>query len=352
MIKGILLFLIFELALFSLNPNLGIINIYAVLGLERQRFPISTVDPLDATLDVNNLDAMVASHIISQPKAPDEYRVMVLGDSAVWGLTLSLDQTLPSQINALGLTCGNKKVITYNLSFPRSSSTKDLMILDKVMQYQPDMILWLITWYTLMPSTRVDHIIVAQNPAEFYKLGRRFDFLPKGYQPPTLLDEFYDQQRALFRVARYQLYPPIQYATDIDQIPGPPEILPVELSSDLTFEKLKPPTLYKWQVSLDQVQDFHQLAGKTPVLLINEPMQILSGVPNSDVRYNDYYPRWVYDQYRQYLSDAAVREGWDYLDLWNVFPASYFTDTPLHLNPDGERKLAETLAPAIQKDCP
>jgi hypothetical protein len=204
----------------------------------------------------------------------------------------------------------------------------------------------------LEPKTRDDHVLIAQNPEEFYKLGRRFDFLPKGYQPPTLLDEFYDQQRALFRVARYQLYPPIQLATDIDQIPGPPENLPAGLASDVTFEKIKPPTLYKSQVSLDQVQDFHELAGKTPVILINEPISILTGIPNSNLRYNSYYPRWIYDQYRQYLGGAAAHNDWDYLDLWNIFPSSYFTDTPLHLNPEGERLLAKAIAPAIQKACP
>ena len=351
LVKGILLFLVFEFALYSLTPNLNLLNAYALLGLERQRFPISTLDPVDAPLDVDNLEAMVASHIVSRPKAPDEYRVMVLGDSAVWGLQLDINQTLPSQMNDLNLTCSNKKVTAYNLSFPRSSSTKDLMILDKVRQYQPDMIVWLITWYTLMPKTRVDHVIVNQNPDEFYKLGRRFEFLPKDYQPMSLLDEILSRQRSLFRVVRYQLYPMIQLATDIDQIPGPPEILPAGLTNDTTFEGLKPPTLRKSQVSIDQIQDFYKLAGATPVLLVNEPMLILNGIPNSDVRYNSYYPRWVYDQYRQYLDQAAVQNGWDYLDLWNIFPSGYFTDTPLHLTPDGERQLAETLAPSILKAC-
>jgi lysophospholipase L1-like esterase len=351
LVKGVLLFLIFEIALYSLAPNPGIINFYAPLDLERERFPISTRDPIDAALDVGNLDAMIASHIVSRPKAPDEFRVLVLGDSAVWGLQLTPNQTLPAQLNALNLTCGNKKVTTYNLSFPRSSSTKDLMILDKVLQYQPDMIIWLITWYTLMPKTRVDHVLVTQNPDEFYKLGRRFDFLPKDYQRMSILDEILNQQRAMFRVARYELYPMIQLATGIDQIPGPPEILPAGLTSDTTFEGLKPPTLRKSQVSLDQVQDFYQLAGTTPVLLINEPMLIVSGVPNSDVRYNSYYPRWVYDLYRQYLNEAALQNGWDYLDLWNMFPPSYFADTPLHLTPDGEWQLAKALAPSIQKIC-
>lgn len=353
LLKGVLLFLAFEYALLSLHPDLGFLNAYAALDLQRERFPISTLSPVDDALDVGNLDAMFASHIVSRPKDPNEYRVLVLGDSAVWGIGLKPEQTLPDQLDALGLTCGDKKMRFYNLSFPRSSATKDLMILDKAMQYQPDMIVWLITWYTLMPKTRVDHWLVVQNPAEFYKLGRRFDFLPKeDSRPPTLADQILAQQRALFRVARYQLYSLIQLATGLDQIPGPPEVLPAELSSDIVFERLKPPTLKKSDVSLDQIQDFYQLAGNTPVLLINEPMLVLSGIPNSDVRYNDYYPRWVYDQYRQYLGEVAAQNGWDYLDLWNIYPPDHYTDTPLHLTPDGERQFAQDLAPAIQKVCP
>jgi hypothetical protein len=352
LVKSMLLFLTFEIALYSLIPDPGFINVYSLLGLKRQRFPLSTtLEPVDEVLMVGNLDAMLGSHIVTQPKAPYEYRVLLFGDSAGWGLQLPSDQTLPSQLNSLSLTCGNKKVITYNLSFPRPSATKDLMILDKVKQYQPDMIIWLITWYTLIPTTRLDHWLITQNPDEFYKLAKRFNFLPKDYHPMSLLDEVFTQQRALFHITRYQLYPLIQFATGVDQIPGPPEVMPPGLTNETVFEKLKPPTLPKSVVSLDQVQDFYDLAGKTPVLLINEPMLILSGIPNSDVRYNSYYPRWAYDQYRQYLGEAAIQHGWNYLDLWNAIPPGYFTDSPLHLTPDGERNLAETLVPSIQKAC-
>lgn len=88
------------------------------------------------------------------------------------------------------------------------------------------------------------------------------------------------------------------------------------------------------------------------MLLINEPMLILNMIPNSNLRYNSYYPRWAYDQYRQYLGDDAAQKGWDYLDLWSTIPSNYFTDSPLHINPDGEKLLAKTIAPAIQEACP
>ena len=352
LIKGVLIFLVLEYALVSLLPGSGPINVYALLSLKRERLPLSTSSPVDDAQDLGNLDAMLSSHVVSNPKAPDEFRVFALGDSATWGLQLTQDQTLPGQLNALRLTCGDKNVKVYNLSFPRSSATKDLMILDKALQYKPDMILWLVTWYTLMPKTRVDHWLVTQNPDEFYKLASRFGFLPRGATPPPVLATALAHNRARLRETRGQLYSLIQLATGLDQIPGPPEVLAASLSKDVTFEGLKPPTLNKSQVSLDQVQDFYSLAGKTPVVLINEPTLEVTGVPNSDIRYNDYYPRWVYDQYRSYLGQDAAQHGWNYLDLWNMFPASYYTDTPLHLSPEGQHLLAEALAPSIRKGCP
>lgn len=352
LLKGTLLFLIFEFALVSLHPNLSALDLHADLNLLRQRFPVSTHAPGDDAQDLGDLDTMFAAHVVSQPKAPNEFRVLILGDSAVWGVGLTPEQTMPGQLDALELQCGNRDVRVYNLSFPRSSATKDLMILDKAMAYQPDMIVWLITWYTLMPKTRFDHWLVDQNRLEFYKLGFRFDFLPQGYAAPGPVDLISYENNALFHILRYEFYNPIELATGLDQIPGPPEQLPTELSSDPTFEGLNPPTLHKWQVSLDQVRDFHELAGGTPVLMVNEPTQVLKGAPNSDIRYNDYYPRWVYDQYRAYVQKDVDAHGWQYLDLWNAFPAEDFTDTPLHLTPQALGQLAQRLAPSIQAACP
>jgi hypothetical protein len=89
-----------------------------------------------------------------------------------------------------------------------------------------------------------------------------------------------------------------------------------------------------------------------PLLLINEPMLIEKSVPNSDVQYNADYPRWIYDQYRQQLSYAAAKNNWNYLDLWNIFPPGYFSNTPLHLTPEGEIQLARVIAPYVSKNCP
>src|SRR5512140_3356785 len=131
LLKGVLLFIALESAFVWLLPNSGPTNVYAALNLKRQRFPLSTDSPADDAQDLGNLHAMFAAHVVSNPKAADEFRVLVLGDSAVWGLQLEPQQTMPAQLDGLGLTCGDRKIRVYNLSFPRSSATKDLMILDK-----------------------------------------------------------------------------------------------------------------------------------------------------------------------------------------------------------------------------
>ena len=350
--KGVFLFLAAEFIFYAVHPDLSRLNLYSFPVLTRQRFPTSAHPPEDAALNVENLDAMFASHVISEPKMQNEYRVLVLGDSAVWGVDLAPVQTLPGQMDALGLKCGNKNVYAYNLSFPAASATKDLMILDKAMKYQPDEIIWLITWYTLIPRMRTDHPLISSNPDEYYKLADRFHFLPDKYGSPYLFTQMTDQNRTLFRILRYQLYDLVNLATGLDQIPSPPKRLPAQLSSDPTFERMEPPKLYLRDVSLDQVIDFYQIAGSVPVVLVNEPTKVLTDVPNSDIYYNAMYPRWIYDQYRLYMSKAAMENHWNYLDLWNVFPPSYFTDTPLHLNPQAETELARMIAPYIVQGCP
>ncbi len=353
LVKSLAIFLIFEFALYALHPNLQWLNVYNSSALIRQRFPISTVAPEDDALDVPNFDAMFASHIVSKPKKPDEFRVFLLGDSAVWGVGLTPSQTLSGQMDELGLTCGNKNVRVYNLSFPVSSATKDMMILDEAMKYQPDEIIWLITWYTLIPSRRTNQHLSVYNLAEYYKVAHQFDFLPINYQSPNLIQQIAEQNRTVFHVLRYQFYSLVNLATGLDQIPGPPEVLPSQLSNNPTFfGNMKPPKLSADQVSIDQVQDFYQVAGNIPVILVNEPIQVLTNVPNSNIYYDVYYPRWIYDQYRQYVSEAVAQNHWSYLDLWNIFPPNYYTDTPLHLTPQAETKLAKTIAPLISQGCP
>jgi hypothetical protein len=89
-----------------------------------------------------------------------------------------------------------------------------------------------------------------------------------------------------------------------------------------------------------------QMARDVPVLIVNEPVYISQG-ENSDLHYNAWYPRWAYDQFRQLLLQQAEQKGWHYIDLWDSIDGAEFTDSPVHLTPDGVRTLADIIGPQL-----
>jgi hypothetical protein len=115
-----------------------------------------------------------------------------------------------------------------------------------------------------------------------------------------------------------------------------------DVSDNLEYRRLPPGSDLHAIMLVDALAAGHEIAGGIPILLVNEPI-FAAAVLNSDVRYNDFYPRWVYDQYRDVIAAEAVQHDWIYLDLWNFIPPEKFTDTALHLNAEGERLLASRL---------
>lgn len=145
-IKAILLFVAANLAFAYFYPAVGRLSIYNWLVRGRLRFPFNPIAadlPVIHTISVfENLDALFASHTISKgPKPSNEYRVLFLGDSSVWGLTLPPQDTLAEQINLMHLTtCSGLRVRAYNLAFPEPSAVRDVLLIEKAHDYQPDLI--------------------------------------------------------------------------------------------------------------------------------------------------------------------------------------------------------------------
>ncbi|MGH2582450.1 MAG: hypothetical protein ACRDFQ_06100, partial [Anaerolineales bacterium] len=88
-------------------------------------------------------------------------------------------------------------------------------------------------------------------------------------------------------------------------------------------------------------------AGGVPVLIVNEPIFVSNG-QNSDIRYNSFYPRWIYDQYRDLLMSYSNEQQWNYVDMWQSANNSEFTNTPIHLTPAGTQQLADSIAQALK----
>jgi hypothetical protein len=68
---------------------------------------------------------------------------------------------------------------------------------------------------------------------------------------------------------------------------------------------------------------------------------------NSDIRYNFFYPRWAYDDYHNLMEETSIENGWQYIDMWDTIDPSEFTNSAVHLSPEGTRQFAQAIGQAI-----
>ena len=89
------------------------------------------------------------------------------------------------------------------------------------------------------------------------------------------------------------------------------------------------------------------MAGELPILFVNEPMFVSQG-KNSQIRYNFFYPRWAYDDYRALMAEYSAASGWKYLDAWDAVENTEFTNSAVHLTAAGTQQFAARLAQAVR----
>lgn len=354
-LKALALFAALNLVFAAWNPvpALARLSAYNRLFPGRERFPFGENPQKAYNLSLYSMEAMFAAHELSgRPKPADEYRVLLIGDSSVWGTLLRPQETLAGQLNGLGLSCDNRAVRAYNLGYPTLSLTKDLMVLDMAIAYQPDLILWLVTLEAFPRQKQLSSPIVANNPQRVSALIQKYDLALDPNDPALAWPNFWDrtivgQRRALADLIRLQLYGVLWAATGVDQ-EYPSDYPPAQrdLEADLVYQGWQPPSLPDGALAFDVLAAGITAAAPAPVLLVNEPMLISTGA-NSEIRYNFFYPRWAYDQYQKMLYERSRQEGWSYLDLWDLLPEGEFTNSAIHLTPAGTARLAQQIAPRI-----
>ena len=352
LLKAALLLVLFNFAFIAIKGvPLGKVSLYNSIFPGRERFPFGETREA-YNLSLFDIDAMFASLVINGvEKAPDEYRVLLIGDSSVWGTLLEPEQTLAGQLNAASITACGKTVRAYNLGYPTISLTKDLMLLDQAKSYDPDLVIWLTTLEAFPKAKQFSSPIVANNAERVRQLVNKYDLqmdpnAAELIQPSKWNQTFVSQRRALADLVRLQIYGAMWASTGIDQVyPKDYEHAQVDLEASKDFHGL---TSLQDNLALDVLDAGMSIVPNT--LLVNEPMLISNGA-NSDIRYNFFYPRWAYDEYRSMLTQHAQSKNWNYLDLWDLAPAQEFTNSAIHLTPAGEILLADRIAAAIQETC-
>ncbi|HEX2993856.1 MAG TPA: hypothetical protein VHP14_03475 [Anaerolineales bacterium] len=362
LVKAILLFAALNVAFALVDPPLGKITLYNSVIPGRLRFPYEDKAAFYAvgySVPINeDYDAMFGAHVISRKKAPDEFRLILLGDSATWGFGLDADEMLSEQINRLDLrTCDGRVVRAYNLAYPFSYLTRDLLLLDKSMDYQPDMVLWLITLSTLEPKVAETNFI-APHWQQYGELVDTYDLelthFSKSIQEPAFWDRtIIGQRNRIKNLTLLQVFGFPWGGTGIDNhesLRPEPKLPSRDVEDSLDYEGKSPDDAADLFNSLlmNVVSTAYDIAGDVPVILVNEPIFVADG-ENHLVRYNGFYPRWVYDEYREFLGRWAQEHNHLLLDYWDTIPPEDFSDAYFHRRASGEERFAELLAPEIER---
>lgn len=358
LIKAMLLFALINGVFALLDPieALGSVSVYNVIVPGRERLPYGEDSARSFNLSLYNIPAMINSHIVARPKAADEFRVIIIGDSGTWGWFLKNEDTLAGQLNAQGLKTGDgQRIVAYNLGYPIMALTKDVLILDEALKHQPDLIVWPVTLESFPREKQVFSPIVQNNAPRVRNLIETAHLQIDPDDARLVTPDFWGktivgQRRALADWLRLQLYGFSWAATSVDQfMPDQIKLRQSDFEADVSWQSFKQAsTLTENDLAFDAIRAGLQLASDVPVLIVNEPMYISTGV-NSELRYNSFYPRWAYDQYRALLGAQAQANGWQYVDMWNAIAPDNFTDTPVHLTPQGATQYAKLVGEAIAK---
>ncbi len=353
-VKGVSLFILINLIFAVWQPKIGQFSAYNIVFPGRERLPFGENSAKAYNLSLFDLDAMFASHEINgDQKQSNEFRVLLIGDSSVWGTLLKPEETLAGQLNSASISACEKNVHAYNLGYPTISLTKDVLLLSYAMKYQPDLIIWLTTLEAFPVEKQIASPIVANNQETLNSLQSRYRLELDPNDPAFVKhsSSIINERRALADLIRLQIYGVMWAATGVDQTyPVDYEPAQTDLEADEKFHEAEPPILDLKSLAINALETGIRIAGDTPIMIVNEPMLISSG-KNSDIRYNFFYPRWAYDQYRDMMAELSQKNGWNYVDLWDIVPANEFTNSAIHLTPTGESLLAEKLRPVIKAMC-
>lgn len=348
LLKAALFFVAFNLlfALLDPLPALGSLTLYNGLFRGRERLPYGET-PAAYNLSLDNLNAMFASTRLAQPKAADEFRVIIIGDSSVWGTQLRNEETLAGLLNAAALPLDGRTARFYNVGYPTMSLAKDLLLLDRALAHDPDLVLWPLTLESMPVAAQLDSPIVQRNPNAMRALIESNGLTSMLAEDPrfagvTFLDRtIVGSRRALADLVRLQVFGVAWTGTGIDQVY--PDYTPRanDLEADEGWHGHTPEGgLSAANLAFDVLAAGFERAAGVPVLLINEPIFRADGA-HSDLRYNAWYPRWAYGHYRALLAEEAAAHNWPLLDLWDAVPPAEFTDSPVHLTPAGSALMAE-----------
>lgn len=355
LVKAIIILLCFNFA-FPVIQKIPFHNItlYNHFVQGRERLPFGETPQLSYNLTMNDMDAMLLSHEISKNNSDDFLKIIIAGDSSVWGTLLENENTISAKLeqkmNREESGMG-ENVQVFNLGYPTTAILKDLAFLDASLVYEPDVVIWFVTLNSLVQEAYQDAPILLNNPEKTNALITKYDLsMPSLMQKTYRENTFFNQRRNIHDRIQLQLFAPMWAATGIDQYyPSDYQAAARDLEADDSFADIADHELREKDLDLEVITTFVEKNPDIDVIIVNEPILISQGA-NSDIRYNFYYPRWIYDQYRALMATTFEEKGIKYIDLWDSVPEEYFTNSAIHYNAQGVDILIDNLFLKVEKE--
>ena len=363
--KALVLLLVFDVLQASLHLERRVEN------LSIYRFFVPPLSRIDILRDYPSqvmwpLKPLLDAHRIARKKAPDEFRVAVLGDSGSFDLFSPARDAIPGQISRLGAAIGGRKMVAYNLSYHTPNTLKDLVVLRHALRRDPDAIVWFVTLYDLAEDTpppfrHFVHLILRSNDDDVCDLAAEYGLSTweirqmRCGQRPWWRDSLW-----LEGGGRYRDFALLLARGFLDAlVPGDPSdtymarrpwiglspLPEVPLFSDRGPDDPPMPNA-RWQ-TLEAGAKMAAARG-VPLLVVNDPIFAASG-PLSAREYNSFYARAIYDRYRDALAQYCGRRAIPLLDLWDALPPREFDNTPQHYLPEGSARIARLVAARLQE---
>lgn len=343
------------------------VNVYNHLVPGRTRFSnyqknAASLNPVSIT----RYDELFATHEISAaPKTPAEYRVIILGDSSIWGFGLGADDTLSACINRRDAHLSDgRRIRAFNLGYPRPNVFRDLIFLKRSLDaYHVEQVVWFVSGIGMYRPRLLDHVDVMHNATDVYNLLDQFPILvPKGVRlpdrQPSLLDRtLFAQRQDLSSWIKDQFYGFVWMQSRQDNVPFSMRYNPVkvdELGDIFDVVAEGQPYIHADQLReddflFDVLNIGQQIATKKGIPLSFRLQPMWSATPGTTMqRYNVYYPFWYIDRLKADLNAQSVANHWDYADWSNKLDKRFFTDSPFHFNPEGACYYADLTIQLIQ----
>ena len=351
-IKTILILFIINFGWIYLSRlPIGDVSLYNLIFDGRYRLPFGENPKRSYNLSLYNLDAMFASHEINKKQVDiEDIHVVLIGDSSIWGFLQKPDNTLSGLLNKRFLEI-DRKIVFHNLGYPSISILKDLMVIDRALEYNPDLILWFITLEALPIEKQLEIPIIKNNTRIVNSIIEKYELSEISLVEEKLIDNtLWNQRRNISDLLNLQLFGILWDATGIDQ-EYPETYNPAQRDFTEPIEQyytVKPDDKLEDFLALEIINNGIEKNKGIDFILINEPILISEGV-NSSVQYNYYYPRWAYDQYRLIMKEFTQKNNIMYYDFWNLIPESEFTNSAIHFSEGAEKILADKINLVIER---